>query len=64
MNQPEQIHRNLLPDLLPVFQAWQGTYAGQQTPYCQQIGEIAHSWLLEFEDALYPEQQKNSPKTS
>ena len=62
MNQPEQIHRNLLPDLLPVFQAWQGTYAGQQTPYCQQIGEIAHSWLLEFEDALYLEQQKTPRK--
>ena len=56
MDQPEQVHQSLLPELLPVLQSWQGAYAGQQTPYCQEIGKIAHSWLLEFEDALYPEQ--------
>lgn len=57
MNQPEQVRRNLLPDLVPVFQDWQGAYFGQQAPYCHKIGEIAYSWLLEFEDALHPDQE-------
>lgn len=57
MDQPEQVRRNLLPDLLPVFQDWQGAYFGQQIPYCHKIGEIAYSWLLEFEDALHPDQE-------
>ena len=58
MEQAEQVHQNLLPDLLPVFQAWQGTYGGQQTPYCHTIGKIAYDCLLEFEDARNPDQKK------
>ena len=53
MDQPEQVHQNLLPDLLPVFQDWQRAYATQQVPYCDRIGEIAYSWLVEFEDARH-----------
>ena len=54
MDQPEQVHQNLLPELLPVFQDWQRAFAIQQAPYCDRIGEIAYSWLVEFEDARHP----------
>ena len=50
---------SLIPDLLPVFNTWQSSCAGQNVAYCQRIGEIAHGWLTEFEDALHPENYQN-----
>jgi hypothetical protein len=44
----------LIQDLLPLFATWQGTYAGRRIRHCREIGEIAHCWLIEFEDAIHP----------
>lgn len=51
-NDPEP---ELIPVLVPVFNTWQSFCAGQNIRHCKRIGEIAHRWLTEFEEALHPE---------
>lgn len=45
---------SLIPDLLPLFSTWQSKYAGRRIRHCQEIGEVGHRWLIEFEDAMHP----------
>lgn len=46
---------SLIPDLVPVFSTWQSTCGGKNIRHCKRIGEIAHAWLTEFEEAGRPD---------
>jgi hypothetical protein len=50
---------SLIPDLLPVFQTWQGTYAGQKIRYCREIGGLSYAWLQEVEKSHHPRDFKD-----
>jgi hypothetical protein len=43
----------LIPDVLPVFATWQGTFAGNRVRHCRQIGELSYGWLVEVEKARH-----------
>jgi hypothetical protein len=50
---------SLIPDLLPAFQTWQGTYAGRKVRHCREIGTLSHAWLQEVEKSHHPSKFKD-----
>lgn len=49
----------LVPDLVPVFAAWQSAYSGRNIRHCRAIGIFSHRWLVEIEEALHPKTWKD-----
>ena len=48
----EEFHySSLIPQLLPLFQAWQNAHVSKNSFHCRRIGEFAYEWLLIFENA-------------